>query len=127
VVGMFNRTVNGMSALISLLIGLGLMVLGTFFTGAQEATESAPAVSGWLSDFFASGIDGKGAGFHYMGAVFAFLVVLQLVLGATGARRETPYVQVDAKAVDLTPWRPAPYVGGLLAVFGTAIYIYFMN
>jgi len=105
--------------------GIYFIPLGA--TGAQKATESAPAVSGWLNDFFASGVDGKGAGFHYMGAVFAFLVVLQLVLGATGARRETPYVQVDAKTVDLTPWRAAPYVGGLLAVFGAAIYIYFMN
>ena len=60
-------------------------------------------------------------------AVFVFLVVLQLVLGATGARRETPYVQVDAKLVDLTPWKPAPYVGGFLVIFAAAIYIYFMN
>lgn len=126
-VGIFNRTANGMSALITLFVGLGLMVLGTFFDGAAKATETAPAVSGWLADVFASGENGNGAGFHYMGAVFAFLVVLQLVLGATAARRETPFVQQDAKAVDLTPWKPAPYVGGLLVVFAAVIYIYFAN
>ena len=60
-----------------------------------------------------------------MGAVFVFLIVLQLVLAATGAKTSEPYVQQDAKAVDLTPWKPAPYVGGALVVLATAIYVSF--
>lgn len=117
-VGMFNRTVDGRSALITLLVGLGLMIFGTFFTGAAEATDTTPEVSGWLADIF-------GLGFHYMGAVFVFLIVLQLTLGAVGMKRGTPYEQKDAKLVDLTPWKPAPYVGAGLIVFVIAIYVYF--
>ena len=108
-VGMFNKNVDGKSALITLLIGLGLMVLGTFFGGGDE---------GWLNSTF-------GSGFHYMMAIFIFLVILQLSLGAAGMKRDTPYIQQDAKAVDLTPWKPAPFVGVGLILFVIGIYIYF--
>ena len=99
-------------------VGLGLMIVGTFFTGAVEATDTTPEVTGWLKDIF-------GLGFHYMGAVFVVLIVLQLSLGAAGMKRNEPYVQQDAKLVDLTPWKPAPYVGAGLILFVIAIYVYF--
>lgn len=117
-VGMFNKSVNGLSALITLVAGLAMMSAGTFFTGAVEAADGVEAAEGWVIGTF-------GSGYHFMGAVFASLVVLQLVLGAIGMRRETPYVQEDAKAVDLTPWAPAPFVGGLLVASVIGIYIYF--
>lgn len=110
-VGIFNRSVNGTSALLTLLVGLVLMVIGTFFPGDNE--------NGWLATTL-------GSGFHYMGAVFVFLIVLQLALGAgLGMKRETPYLQVDVQAVDLTPWKPAPYVGGALIALALGIYFYF--
>lgn len=108
-VGMFNKNVDGQSALITLLVGLALMVVGTFFPGGDD---------GWLNSIF-------GSGFHYMGAVFVLLLVLQLGLGASGMKLDTPYVQKDSKAVDLTPWKPAPVVGAGLIVFALGIYIYF--
>ncbi|WP_153558318.1 solute:sodium symporter family transporter [Roseimaritima sediminicola] len=108
-VGMFNRYVDGRAALITLLIGLGLMILGTFFGGGPE---------GWLQSTF-------GSGFHYMGAVFVVLIVLQLALGAAGLRRQEPYTQRDVQAVDLTPWKAAPLVGGLLAAFAISIFVFF--
>ncbi|MEM7313014.1 MAG: solute:sodium symporter family transporter [Planctomycetota bacterium] len=109
--GMFNKWVDNTSAMITLFVGLALMVVGTFFSG--------PDYGDWLSKTF-------GSGFHYMGAVFALLLVLQFVLcNVMGMKREEPFVQEDAKAVDLTPWGPAPIVGGLLVVFAASIYIYF--
>ncbi|MCL4107124.1 UNVERIFIED_CONTAM: hypothetical protein GTU68_039116 [Idotea baltica] len=108
-VGMFNRYANGQSALLTLIAGLVLMVIGTFFSGGDE---------GWLNSAF-------GSGFHYMGAVFASLIVLQLALSAAGMKRDEPYVQQDAKAVDLTPWKPAPVVGGCLIALALSIYVYF--
>ena len=108
--GIFNKMANGTSALITLLVGLGMMVVGTFFPGGD---------GGWLTTYF-------GRGFHYMGAVFLVLLALQTLLTyALGMKRSEPYVQQDAKAVDLTPWKPAPYVGGLLAVLVIGIYYYF--
>ena len=113
-IGMFNRYADEKSALTTLLVGLLLMVLGTFFTG--EVVESG--TNGWLKDYFVSP-------FHYMGGVFVFLLVLQLVLSSGGMRRAEPYMQVDAGLVDLTPWKPAPYVGAALITLVIGIYIYF--
>ena len=100
---MFNKRVDGKSALISIIVGLVIMVWGTFFSG----------------DFI-----GKvfGSGYHFMGAVFAFLVILQLALGVN-MKRETPYVQADAKVVDLTPWKPAPLVGGFMVATVLILYL----
>lgn len=117
-VGMFNRYADGKSAFITLLVGLGLMVTGTFFTGEVKATKTTEAVDGWLAATF-------GSAFHYMGAVFLFLIVLQLTLSAIGMRRTEPYVQEDAGLVDLTPWKPAPYVGAGLILFIVAVYACF--
>ncbi|MEM0969720.1 MAG: solute:sodium symporter family transporter, partial [Verrucomicrobiota bacterium] len=101
-VGMFQKTVDGQSALISILVGLAIMIWGTFFGGA---------------------VIGKvfGSGYHFMGAVFLFLVVLQLGLGQS-MKRDTPYVQLDAGVVDLTPWKHAKMVGGILA--GSVLILY---
>ncbi len=111
-VGLVNRNVDGMSALLTLGTGLVAMSLGTFLSGQTEAEP------GWVIYNFKSS-------FHYMGAVFVGLVILQLTLGAVGLRRAEPYVQQDAGAVDLTPWKAAPFVGGLLIVFAIAVYAFF--
>lgn len=118
-VGMINKRVNGRSALITLISGIALMSVGTFFTGeVKDAVTEKVIEKGWLVDIFHSG-------YHYMGAVFLVLVGLQLLLGATGMKRETPYVQQDAKLVDLTPWKPAPIVGGLLIALAVGLYLFF--
>lgn len=102
-IGLFNKRANGTSAFISILIGLAVMLWGTLF----DAT-------GAVSSVF-------GSGYHFMGAVFLGLVALQLLLGVW-MRRDTPFVQQDAKAVDLTPWKPAPIVGGAMVVFVLILY-----
>jgi SSS family solute:Na+ symporter len=111
-VGLANRTVDGMSALVTLVVGLVAMLIGTFLSGQ---TETEP---GWLIDSFTSG-------YHYMGAVFIGLIILQLLLGALGMRRSEPYVQRDVGAVDLTPWRAAPYIGSALILLAVSIYVFF--
>ena len=59
--------------------------------------------------------------FHFLGIVFACLILLQLVMGAIWPR-ETEFVQHDVGAVDMTPWRHAKKVGLLLVVSVLAIY-----
>ncbi|MCC9641402.1 solute:sodium symporter family transporter [Rhodopirellula sp. JC740] len=107
--GLFHRTADGRSAMTALVVGLVLMVIGTFFGGGDD---------GWLNSTFKNG-------FHYMGAVFLFLVLLQLAMVAMGIRRDEPYQQRDAKLVDLTPWKPAPYVGGFLVLLCLGVYAFF--
>lgn len=113
--GLFNRRVNGTSAVISIVVGLVIMFWGTFFDGKAVADGDIPAQAGWVSDVF-------GSGYHFMGAVFVFLMVLQLLLGLS-MKRETAYVQVDAKLVDLTPWKPAKLVGGIMVVSVLILYL----
>ncbi|MFT4540659.1 MAG: SSS family solute:Na+ symporter [Planctomycetota bacterium] len=103
--GFFNRTASGQTAVISISVGLVAMTFGTFFAGGED---------GWLASVF-------GSGFHYMGAVFAGLIVLQLVLGQS-MKRATPYVQQDAGAVDLTPWVHAKLAGGLIVAMMLVLY-----
>ncbi|MEM6979000.1 MAG: solute:sodium symporter family transporter [Planctomycetota bacterium] len=104
--GLFNRWADGRSALITILVGLVAMLIGTFGSGGS---------GGWLEQTF-------GNAFHYMGAIFASLIVLQLGLAALGLRRDEAYHQVDVGAVDLTPWRAAPVVGGLLICLALGVY-----
>ena len=103
-VGMLNRWVNGRTAVITILVGLSVMIWGTFF---GEST---------VQKTF-------GSGYHFMGAVFVTLVILQLVLGKF-MKREVAYLQKDAKKVDLTPWAPAPYVG--MGLVTTVVVLYAM-
>lgn len=117
-VGMLNRRADGRSALIALVVGLVAMSLGTFFPGAVTDETGQVTQPGWLVEWFVSG-------YHYMGFVFLALVSLQLILSHLGMRREEAYEQLDAKAVDLTPWGPAPYVGSGLVLLVIAIYGYF--
>ncbi|MEZ5329744.1 MAG: solute:sodium symporter family transporter [Verrucomicrobiales bacterium] len=101
--GMFNKTANGQSALITLIAGLVVTFFGTI-----------------VFDFGAA----FGSGYHFMGVVFVSLIILQAALG-TVMKRSEPYVQKDAGLVDLTPWKPAPFVGAGLIVTVIGIYIWF--
>ncbi|MEM1228496.1 MAG: solute:sodium symporter family transporter [Planctomycetota bacterium] len=107
--GLFNRTADGRSAMITILVGLAAMAIGTFGSGGD---------GGWLQSLF-------GNGFHYMGFVFICLVILQLVLSTAGLRRPEPFVQQDVGAVDLTPWKFAPVVGVSLCVLAVGVYVFF--
>ena len=117
--GFFNRTANGATAVITIVAGLAAMVLGTFFGGAEALDPETNKVisKGWMIDTFRSG-------FHYMGAVFAVLLLLQFLLSGF-MKRSTPYVQQDAKVVDLTPWKHAKTVGISLIAIVLVIYLIF--
>lgn len=115
--GFANRTASGQSAVITAVVGLCVMLWGTFFDGTVKAAPGVEAVDGWVSAIF-------GSGYHFMGAVFVGLLILQLILSeGAGMKRSEAYVQQDAKAVDLTPWKPAPIVGGLLVLTVLGVYL----
>lgn len=103
--GLLNKTANGATAMITIVVGLALMLFGTFV--ASDAIKET-----------------LGSGYHYMGLVFVLLLMLQAGLG-TFMKLEKPYEQKDAGVVDLTPWGPAPYVGAFLVLTVAGIYAYF--
>lgn len=64
--------------------------------------------------------------FHFLGVVFAYLVIFMLVMGHTHPRTEE-FVQVDVKAVDLTPWRHAGLASVMLILLVVTIYATFAD
>ncbi len=116
-VGLFHKWANGNSALVTFFVGLAAMSIGTFATWEVKDANNNVIDPGWVVNWF-------GSAYHYMGLVFLVLVELQLRLGNSVMRRSSPYEQHDVGAVDLTPWKPAPYVGAALVLTVLGIYFY---
>ena len=64
--------------------------------------------------------------FQFLGVVFAWLIVLMLVIGELKPR-ESEFVQKDVGAVDMTPWRYAKQTGVALIIIVLLIYITFAD
>jgi solute:Na+ symporter, SSS family len=64
--------------------------------------------------------------FHFVGAVFAFLIVVMLALAAWRPRAE-PWVLVEDNPIDLTPWKHAKLAGALLVLAVFTIYAAFAD
>ncbi len=64
--------------------------------------------------------------FHFLGVVFAYLVLAMLLIGEVRPL-EKEWVQQDAKAVDLTPWKHARLTGLILLAVVLAIYALFAD
>lgn len=65
--------------------------------------------------------------FHFLGIVFAILILTMFVWGRIAPRQGGEWVQTDVKAVDLTPWRFAVPAGLALALAVFAIYAIFAD
>ncbi|MEM1063659.1 MAG: solute:sodium symporter family transporter, partial [Planctomycetota bacterium] len=64
--------------------------------------------------------------FQFLGLVFAYLIVLMLVIGELYPS-ESEFVQADVGAVDMTPWRFARAAGLALIVIVLSVYAAFAN
>ncbi|MCA9062376.1 MAG: solute:sodium symporter family transporter, partial [Planctomycetaceae bacterium] len=90
-VGIIARRVPSIAASVGLIAGFLAIVAGYFCPGIKDLIGSN---------------GGQLHTFHFLGVVFASLVVLMLVIGKV-APRETPWEHKDSGVVDLTPWKPA--------------------
>ena len=61
--------------------------------------------------------------FHYAGIVFAALLILMLLLGKLKPL-PAPRTVPDANAINMTPWKPAPYVAAGLFLIVLLMYIF---
>ncbi|MBI1310456.1 solute:sodium symporter family transporter [bacterium] len=107
-IGLLTRRVPAAAANVALIVGFAAISVGYF----------VPVVSKWLADHIHD--------FHFLGAVFAALIVLMLLIGQISPR-ETPWEQQDAGAVDLTPWPLAKPCGAALVLFVLGLYVYFAD
>lgn len=106
-VGMLTSRVPARAAKIALISGFVILILGNFVPPFDKVVASMH-------------------NFHFLGIVFAYLVILMLVLGDSSPR-EQEFVQVDVKAVDMTPWKGAKATGLILCAAVIAIYATFAN
>ncbi len=103
-VGMLSRRVPPLAARIGLLGGITLISLGYFVPPFSS-------IAGSMHDF------------HFLGLVFAWLVIIMMVIGEV-APRDTEFVQEDVHAVDMTPWglvRPAGFalIALIITIYAT--------
>jgi len=85
---------------------------------AAEAAKAPAAGSTCLTDYIHE--------FHFLGAVFALLIVLMLIVGAVKPL-ETEWVQADVQAVDMTPWRHKGKAAIILVLIVLTIYAVFAD
>ncbi len=64
--------------------------------------------------------------FHFIGAVFVFVVLMMLAIG-TAMPRSTPWRQEYSGDVDMTPWAFSKPVGAVLCVIVLLIYVAFAD
>lgn len=110
-IGMLTRYVPAVAANTALVLGFAAIVVGYF----------VPGVSGHIG----AG-DDQLHDFHFLGAVFASLILLMLLIGRLSPRDQA-WEQEYSGDVDLTPWRLAKPVGIALIAFVLAVYMYFAD
>lgn len=102
-VGMLTRNVSPFAAKTGLVAGFVIIAVGYFVPPFDRVVASMHE-------------------FHFLGIVFSWLVILMLVLGEMRPLK-VEFVQKDAGAVDMTPWRFARPAGIALIVIVFCIYI----
>lgn len=106
ILGFLNQRTPASAANAALVSGVGILCITNFH----------PSVVAFLSPVPA---------YHQVAIVFAFLIIL--MLGITLAwPRKSPWIQMDAKLVDLTPWRYAKPAGVLLVIAVITSYLMFI-
>jgi solute:Na+ symporter, SSS family len=106
-VGMLNRRVPPIAAKIGLVAGFTAIAIGYFVKPFDQIVASMHE-------------------FNFLGVVFAWLVILMLIIGEIRPM-EKEFVQQDVKAVDMTPWKLAIPVGIVLIISVIAIYYQFAD
>ena len=106
-VGMLTRRVPPIAAKAALVMGFLVIAVGYFVPPAALIVAS-------MNDF------------HFLGVVFAYLVVMMLIIGEIWPLKEE-WVQVDVKAVDMRPWVHARKAGLVLLLLVLSIYIVFAD
>ncbi len=106
-IGMTTKRVPPIAAKIALLVGFGVISLGYFVSPFDKIVASMHE-------------------FHFLGVVFAWLIIIMLLIGEVWPLK-VPFEQQDVKAVDMTPWKGTVPCGLMLVVIVTSIYVYFAN
>jgi len=109
-----------------------VVLVGMLWKRASAASAKLALVAGFLiigAGYFVPPFDrlvNAMHEFHFLGAVFAFLIVLMFVVSKV-KQPAAGWVQEDVKAVDMTPWRHRKLAGAALAVIVLVLYVAFAD
>ena len=106
-IGMLTKRVPAIAAKITLVAGISVIAIGYFVPPFNTVVESMHE-------------------FYFLGIVFAWLLVLMLVIGEI-APRETEFEQESVNAVDMKPWKHAKWAGMALIAIVISIYVAFAD
>jgi len=106
-VGMLTRRVPPLAAKLALVMGFTIIACGYFVPPFAKIVESMH-------------------NFHFLGVVFAYLVILMLIVGELKPLGKE-WIQEDVKAVDMTPWAHARVAGAVLVLLVLTIYVVFAD
>lgn len=107
VVGMLSKRVPAIAANVALVAGVAVIAIGYFMPGIKEYVVQMQK-------------------YHFISVVFVLLVAGMYLYGAVRPLKEA-WVQYEARAVDMTPWKYAVHIGVLLLVIVAAIYVWFAD
>ncbi len=107
IVGMLSKHVPPLAAKVGLISGFAIIAAGYFIPPFDKIVTQMHE-------------------FHFLGIVFSYLVILMLVIGELKPSK-SEFIQEDVKAVDMTPWKHAKIVGGILVIIVLLIYICFAD
>lgn len=105
--GLLHRRLPARAAKTGLIGGVSVIALGYF----------VPPFSGWA---------GAIHEYHFLGLVFVGLLVVMMVM-ALWRPTAAPWQPYEARAVDMTPWRGAPWAGAALVIAVVLIYALFAD
>ena len=106
-IGMLTKRVPAIAAKITLVAGFSIIAIGYFVPPFNTVVDSMHE-------------------FYFLGIVFAWLLVLMLVIGEI-APRETEFEQESVNAVDMKPWKHARWAGISLIAIVISIYAAFAD
>lgn len=115
-VGMLSKRTPAFAANIALVLGLVLIAAGYFIPVGSVATDTGSRFAYIAPDYLHA--------FHFLGVVFAVLIVLMLAI-TYFKPLPRPWEQRDSGDVDLTPWGGAKWIGAVLCGLVVLIYAYF--
>ncbi len=110
VMGMLNRWVPSKAALSALITGLVIMI-STLIVFPAVTKNDISTVTGFSN-------------FHLMGITFAILIGIMFVASKVSPRSEPWQIETNTP-IDMTPWKGAPIVSGILVVVVLVVYISF--
>ncbi len=105
--GMLTKRVPSKAANLGLISGILIIAVGYF----------VPPFDGIVAQMHE---------YHFLGLVFIYLIIMMLIVGEIHPRKNE-FIQHDVKAVDMTPWKHAKVVSGILLAVIITIFVLFAD